>query len=233
MSVTYRLVPNRLGNGDHDYLTKTRSTLKVSYEQLIEDMIEYHSTVTRSDIMAVMEIFHDVVAKHLLDGVFVSTPLVNLRPSVKGRIAINGSTGEPLEIIAKVHAGSFLRRTMEQASLSKLPTGVLGSPAPMFYVDDTTGQFNQVLTSGGKGQLQGERMKFDTSDPAQGVFLVDTQSGSAEKVETAGLISGAVIALILPATLVAGTDYELEVRALNESNGELRTGKLPFELTAA
>jgi len=222
-----------LNNGDHDYLTRTRPTLKVSYEQLIEDMIQYHSTVTRSDIVAVMEIFHDVVANHLLDGAFVNTPLVNLRPSVKGRIAINGSTGEPLEIIAKVHAGSFLRRTMEQASLSKLPTGLQGRPAPMFYIDDAAGQFNQVLTRGGNGQLHGERMKFDASDPEQGVFLVDTGNGNAEKAEPVGLITGSVIALTLPATLVAGTEYELQVRSINESNGELRTGKLPFDLTAA
>ncbi len=85
-----------------------------------------------------------------------------------------------------------------------------------------------MLTPGGMGRLYGARLKFDPSDPRQGIFFI-----AADKTETragcaAENVPQQLIFLIPP--LLAGT-YTLEVRNLAEDSLALRRGSLGYALT--
>jgi hypothetical protein len=63
--------------------------------------------------------------------------------------------------------------------------------------------------TGGMGQITGYRLRFDPSDPTQGIFFVN---GSATRVTVAGKNDPSELIFLIPASLTPG-DYSLEVRS--------------------
>jgi hypothetical protein len=77
------------------------------------------------------------------------------------------------------------------------------------------------MTPGGMGQLAGEQLKFDPTDPAQGIFFV-AADGSEARVEVVDKNTGGELIFLIPASLTSA-DYTLVVRS-HLNFGELRSG---------
>ena len=105
------------------------------------------------------------------------------------------------------------------------------APLPQRYADTRSGTFNEALTPGGTGWLQGQRLSLDPRDPQQGVFLVHTVDKTVTRVEEVTKCAGTEILFLVPA-LPAG-NYQLEVRAAFNDNGDIRTGTLEPRLTVS
>jgi hypothetical protein len=105
----------------------------------------------------------------------------------------------------------------------------VSEPNSTEYLDFASGTKNSTLTPGGPGQLTGHRLKFDTSDPQQGIFFVAGDS-SETQVSVVMRNKPAELMFIVPESLAAG-DYALEVRASMSDGGEVRSGALRHTLT--
>jgi hypothetical protein len=80
------------------------------------------------------------------------------------------------------------------------------------------------------GQLVGHRLKFDSQDPAQGIFF-RAAAGGETRVAVVGQNVPTGLIFMIPAELDAG-DYTLEVRAVFGGD-DLRAGALEAPLTVA
>ena len=171
----------------------------------------------------------DSIQALLLDGMNVNTPIANFRPSITGNFTDQSDSFDPARhrVVVRVSSGKNVRKTMHDARVGK----VLGSkpkPQPVTYVDVATEERNGTITPDRPGRLIGENLRYDVTDPEQGIFFIDS-SDTATRVEELVWGQPAHLAFIVP-TLAAGT-YKLEVRAVPEGNHELRVGVLDNELT--
>jgi hypothetical protein len=121
--------------------------------------------------------------------------------------------------------GPRLRRSMQQAQVQKQEGGE-HLPRPLDYTDLNSGELNSQVTPGGMAQLTGYRLKFDPSDPNQGIFFVN---GSPTRVSIVGKNGPSELMFLVPPDLTPG-DYNLEVRS-TMGNGTVRTGVLAETLT--
>jgi hypothetical protein len=98
------------------------------------------------------------------------------------------------------------------------------------FKDVTSDTLDESVTPGGAAVLTGSRLKYDTSDPAQGIFFVPA-NGTASKVSTIVTMQPFRIVFMVPQGLVTG-EYTLEVRAILKGTKDLKKGVLKDILTA-
>lgn len=232
MASHFRPEPNRFDPETRDYVPISHSSNSVNEEQFFLEADEYHSTLTPVDLRAAFEVIKATAARMVRQGRNVNTSLFKIRNSTRGRISLNG-TSAPVESSVSLIPGVVLVEAAKQNIPVRTAYGPLDRPGVLFYADDLSGMFNRVATIGGQGQLIGERMRFDPSDPNQGVFLVDVESGEAFK---AGVSSGSIepgsMTITIPSSLVAGRTYALEVRSIFENTSILVTGRMYYTLIA-
>jgi hypothetical protein len=101
---------------------------------------------------------------------------------------------------------------------------------PVQYLSLSNGHTPNTLTPGGMGKLIGERLRYEPSDPAQGLFLI-AADGSERRLPTDGVILPGSVVFMIPADLAPGA-YRLEVRVRFEPE-TLSLGRLKDVLTAA
>lgn len=232
MTLNYYLLPNRFDSEARDYTTKVRRARVYDLDAFITEMVRYHSTHTEADFHGSFKVEMATAIRLVQDGCHINTPLYSIRPTLRGRVSVNGASLPPLVANATISPGPALRAAMNSVEIFRLPTFSAERSAPLFYVDDRTHEVNKIITIGGRGQLLGERMRFDPSDPNQGIYLIDRESGAALQVETGGSIDPARITVLAPAGLVAGKSYIFEVRNILDASGDLRIGRLVYDVVA-
>ena len=103
-------------------------------------------------------------------------------------------------------------------------------PHPLEYIDLNSGATNSVLTPGGLGLLLGYRLRFEVSDPAQGIVFLDPEGGETG-VQVVATNTPRELVFLVPA-LASGT-YKLEVRAGFCDDKDVRCGALSPKLAVA
>ncbi len=176
-----------------------------------------------------LEDFFGIVGEMLQDGAHVNTPLVNFRTSIKSTFSgpLDGFDPSRHEVVTRVVPGKRLRKVLSAgARVLKLDPAALAL-LPLQYLDANTGAADSTLTPAGMGQLGGRHLKFDPSDPAQGVFFV-ASDGRETRVEVVGRNKPSELSFLVPA-LAAG-EYTLQVRAAYNGNPQVRQGQLAAKL---
>lgn len=206
------------------------------------DEMEWHSsTLTKTDMLAVMESHERAIIRALLKGKRVVTNLIHYQLSVKG---VFTDLDDPLEekrhtIGPSVSAGPVLKREINNNTVA---VERLASTKPKPRLDNYTNLHNSdpntVLTPTYMARLRGDKLGFDMGDPEQGLFLVPQANGSgaltdpsAIRVEDVARLTNREIIFRVPDTLPAGL-YRLEVRRRFGQNS-LRTGMLDEPLTVS
>ena len=230
MPINYVLFENNLTSDPDDYMAMVRATGTAELNDIIERIIQQGSTVTRPDIVSVLEDFFTAVENMTLEGMNVNTPVANFGASIKGIFEGQDDMFDASrhQLTATVSPGKRFRKIIsEQGTVSK-QEAVKPKPNPQDYTDINTEARNSVLTPGGMGQLVGHRLKFDPADTDQGIFFV-ASDGSATKVVVVGKNKPGGLIFMIP-TLPAG-EYTIEVRAA--FGDEIRSGALDATLTVA
>ncbi len=230
--ITFVLLENHLTTDPDDYMAVVQPSGTATQEDVIEHIIQQGSTVTRADILSVIEDHATAVIYLVLDGKTVTTPLANFGVAIKGVFDGKGDSFDPSrhQLRGTVNAGKRYRKEVPNKAKTGKAEARLPAPNPEEYNDLNTGERNGVLTSAGMGQNIGHRLKFDPADDNQSIFFV-AEDGSATKVEVAGRNKPAELMFLIP-TLASG-DYQLEVRAAVYDSQQVRTGTLPMTLTVS
>lgn len=226
MSIKYYLQPNPITPDPNDQSARVSSNKVHDLNSITDMMLKRGSTVTKADVLAVLDIFIDVVTDEIADGNSVNIPLVNIRPSVTGAFTNVGDSFDPSRHVkrASISPGVVLMNKMRAAKVEKIsqPT-----PAPVLieFADVNTNLTNSMLTPGNIGRIMGEELKFNPANADEGIFFVDS-ANVPTKVVTIDVRTEGRLSFMIPSNLTTGS-YRLEVRkAYGTTNVVVRTGSL-------
>jgi len=231
MAVHYTLHENHLLSDPGQRVARVRRHDPLGLEALADQIIQRGSTVSRADILSVLEDYHAAIENLLRLGMSINTPTANFRVGIQGIFEGDEDGFDPNRhrAMARVSAGRRLRRGLEHCEVVKDEVPIL-MPKPLTYADIVSGTKNQVLTPGEGALLTGYRLRFEQGDPEQGIFLI-AEDGTETLVERLIKVMPSEVSLIAPA-LSAGT-YALEVRANVNGNGKILSGRLKTPLTVS
>lgn len=227
MPINYALFENHLTTDPTDYTAQVKITSSVDLDGIVQRILDQGSTVTRPDILAVLEDAIKASESILLEGSRLNFGgLVDLYPRIRG--VFNGLTDsyDPARHSVEVGAtsGSRVRKTVrEQAQVHKQET-IKPSPAPIEYLDVNSGQINTTYTPNGIGQISGHRLKFDETQADEGIFFIADGDSTVTKVSIVQKNKPGQLVFMVPA--LTGDDYWVEVRARLQGGTELRKGRL-------
>jgi len=232
MSIKYALFENHLTTDPNDYAAQVQITDSVELDALAQRVIDQGSTVTKADVLAVLEDVIKATEGYLLDGVRVNFGgLCDLYPRLRG--VFNGITDtyDPARHQIDVGASPGIRvrsAVRSGASIQKVEA-LKKLPALLEYFDLASGEINATVTPGTIGTINGHRLKFDAGAADEGVFFIAADGSAAEFKATAVQKNKPGQLVFLVPTLGASPDYTLEVRA--RFGSDLRTGRLSATLT--
>jgi hypothetical protein len=230
----YSLIENLLTPEQDDFMAHVTDVRSYSIDEIIERMLKRGTLLTKADISAVLEVYHDVIADIIEDGGAIHTPLINTMPSIPGvfKGAEDSFDVNRHQTKVNVNPGKLLREAATKIKVTKVH---IDDPAPYILEvkDILSGKVNEVLTNGGVVQLSGGRLKFYNDKPENGVFLID-ENKKEIRCEVIVENKPARIIAVIPAG-IPKTVYKLEVRtsysaSLKESK-TLKTGQFHKHLT--
>ena len=227
MSINYALFENHLTSDPDDYAAQVKITGSAGLEVVAQRMIDQGSTVTKPDILAVLEDAIKAIESCLLDGYRVQLGgLCELFPRIKG--VFNGITDtfdvSRHRVDVGANPGARVRRTVrEGATVTKTET-IKPAPALLEYVDLGSGETNGSITSGNIGTINGHRLKFDPDQNDNGIYFVNIDNAAEVKVTTIQKNKPGQLVFLAP-SMPTG-QYYLEVRTRFRDSAELRTGRL-------
>lgn len=231
--IRYSLVENTVTTDPNDYYPQVLIARSVNTEALVERILSMGSTVNKADILAVLEQFYQAVEALVLEGARVNVAgIVDVSPRMRG--VFDGITDnyDPARHQVSVTAapGARLRESIRAKAQVAKEESSKPSPSPLQYADTGTGTTDDILTPGNIGTLNGARLKFDTSKPDEGVYLLPTSGGAAVQITTFQRNKPGQLIFLVPTPLASG-DYFIEVRARINNGNELRSGRLESVLT--
>jgi hypothetical protein len=231
MSVKFYLRPNKLGTAPGTQSAHVMSPNVLNSEHIIQEILQRHSTITEADVRAVLTVFYTVVSDEVAEGNTVNLPIVNLRPGITGTFESKTDRFDPTRHKGKVRASAGILVKQKVAGLkfvkaNKPPR----APLPVMFKDVSSEQ-SGILTPGSIGIIYGEELKFNPSNPIEGIFLI-SQDGEEIKITHVATRTLKKLMFQIPDSLSPGK-YTIEVRrAFGTINPILRSGMLraPFEV---
>jgi len=227
MSINYALYENHLTTDPADFAAQVEITASADAETIATRMIEQGSTVTKADILAVIEDLVQATESFLLEGYRINMAgLFELFPRIKG--IFNGASDnfDPARHQLDVAANPGIRVRDDiraNGSVVKQET-ILPAPAPIEYVDTGWGETNGRVTPGNIGTVNGHRLKFDDTQADEGIYFINESTSAETKVTDVQKNKPGQLVFLVPALPVAG--YYLEVRAQFSKDGPVRAGRL-------
>lgn len=237
MTFKYKLHTNPLTDNENQYRAIVDFDKTLGREQLIDKMELRGSTITRADIVAVLDELDRAVIDALLDGKQVNTGLILFTASIKGVFIgvddVFNTTRHTLELRVRPTV-QFKKKIKAGAQFKKMPS-IEPTPVVKSYHNLYNLGADTVLSPAHTAQLKGRNLLFNRSDPQQGVFLTPQKTGvplvddTPIRVEEVSRLTPGEIIFRVPDTLLPGR-YKLEVKAVFGAE-DLRTGALKKILT--
>lgn len=231
MAIQYSIHKNNLVDpSGSDYWAMVHYLGTADMDRVMERMMQRGSGVTRQDALAALSLYHSTVEMMVLEGYRVVTPLATFGARIKGRFDHPEDSFSSIrhKIEAAVSAGADIRRAVQEKAQLAQQEANKPQPRPEAFFDPISGERNSRVNPGRVGQVTGHRLKFDETDPAQGVFFI-AADGSASRAEVLVMNTPRKLIFEAPAELAAG-EYILEIRS-TMGNGTVRSGRLVDVLT--
>jgi hypothetical protein len=232
----YHLVENPMTPAPDDAMAQVVNLRSYTDDQIADLMLKRGTLLTKADILAVLQVYREVIADLVEDGCAINTQLFNVIPSIPG--VFNG-IGDSFDSSrhktqANINPGIIIREAARRIKTRKVQ---VADPVPYILEvkDIVSGSINETLTPGGVIQLRGSRLKFIESSTDNGIFLLSEDHGEIKLTVIAENKPARLMAM-LPASLASGT-YMLEVRTTYSSGGtheskQLKTGRFIKPLVA-
>jgi hypothetical protein len=207
----YHLVENLMTAATDDYMAQVVNIRSYTNEEIADLMLKRGSLLTLADVLAVLEIYREVILDLIEDGNGITTPLFNVIPSIPG--VFHGAGDSFDETRHHTHVNMNQGIDVRKVA-SKIKTRKVQVADPVPYIvevkDIVSGSVNEHLTPGGVIQLRGSRLKFIEANATNGVFLLNI-TGAQYKASVIVENKPGRLIVMLPADLPPGT-YILEVR---------------------
>lgn len=218
MTLKYSLTENLLTERPDDYSAITQSGKSIDQNGLIERILKRGTSLTRTDVMAVMNAMNETVAEGVESGDTFTLPLMNTSFSISGVFdsPLDTFDGNRHKLNVNLTKGVALRDAEKKVKLEK--TNV---PAPLPQIqevkDSVSGTVNERLTAGGVAELRGYNLKIDGDNPSCGLWFV-AADGQETKAATIIENKPSKIIAMIPA-LTAGS-YQVKVATQFSGGGK-------------
>ncbi len=235
MAIRYALYENLLTTDPDDYAAHVEITASADLDTIADRMVAQGSTVTRADILAVLENAITATEALLLQGYRLNFGgLADLYPRLIGTFEGITDTFDRARHRVDVGGcpGSRVRNTVRANATVEKVESAKPSPSPLEYKDIFTGEINQTVTLANIGSLAGNRLKFDATKADEGIFFVPLSGDPDRKVDTVQKNKPGQLVFLNLDSLGPG-DYYIEVRARVDGGKELRTGRLDIPVNVA
>lgn len=235
MTINYELRENHLTSDPNDYYAGVQTSGSVDLDAIVQRMIDQGSTVTKADILAVLEDAIKASESYLLDGFRVNFGgFCELFPRIGG--VFNGledsfdSSRHHIDLGA--NPGIRVRKTIRQNAEIAKQEATVPKPNPVEYIDLATGEVNDSVTMGNIGTLNGHRLKFNPDQPDEGIFFMDTDSDEEHKVTAVQRNKPSQLVFLVPTLTPELAECKIQVRKrFGDADSELRTGTLDAVLS--
>jgi hypothetical protein len=230
----YHLVENLMTAAQDDCMAQVVNVRSYTNEEIAELMLKRGTLLTKADILAVLEVYREVILDLIEEGSAINTPLFHVSPSISGVFDGAGDSYDETRhhTHANINPGVDVREAVKKIKTRKVQ---VADPIPYIVEvkDVVSGSVNDKLTPGGVMQLRGSRLKFVETNPLNGVFLLLEIGGETNLPVIVENKPGRLI-VMLPAYLAPGS-YTLEVRTTfshgNKESKQLKTGRFIKILT--
>lgn len=231
MSIQYSLIPNHLTDNPDDHMAIVQDQTARDLDDIIEEMDFRGSTLTKEDILSVIEGYHTVIAKFLEDGDRINTPLFRTSTSISGVFedASDRFDSSRHYVRLNVNPGPRIGEISGELSVEKVQATRI-RPVLQTFRDYTTESKNDTITPGAPAELRGSHLKVDPQAADQGIFFI-ASDGTETKVQTIMRNMPSNLIFMVPEGLASG-DYELEVRTILRDHTDISTGELEDKLVA-
>jgi len=231
--ISYALYKNLLQNGKGYYRAQVQPLRRCGLDEVIERMVQHGSTLTKQDVMAVLDEFFNTVGLLVLEGNNVVTPLANFSVSIKGNFISNDDSFDPSRhrVEAIVNPNQTYRRLIQSKVQVQQQQASRPMPQPEEYLNpNNNGTGPDQLVPGGGAILRGHQLQFDPAATEQGIYLANGD-GSSTRAEVILRNTNRELSFLVPAGLHPGP-YTVEVRVRYGSE-RLRSGRLEQTLAVA
>ena len=217
MTLKYSLTENLLTERPDDYAGIIQGGKSIDQSGLIERILRRGTSLTRTDVMAVMNAINETVAEGVENGDTFTLPLMNTSFSISGvfESPLDTFDGNRHKLNVNLTKGVLLRDAEKKVKLEK--TNV---PAPLPQIqevkDSVSGTVNERLTAGGVVELRGYNLKIDGDNPSCGLWFV-ASGGQETKAATIIENKPSRILAMIPA-LTAGS-YQVKVATQYSGGG--------------
>ena len=175
MAVRYFIQKQKMLGND---VLVPRVALKGSYDKnmLINRMLDMGSTITKADILAVLNNFEKAVKNICLEGSKVTIgEFMQFTPAMSGKFEseLDGFDPSKHELYVTAQISSVFNKDFElNASCEKI-SSVEKKPNLIQVTDVETGELNKVVTKGHIVSIGGENLKFDELAPDEYLRFVN------------------------------------------------------------
>ncbi|MDR8393324.1 DUF4469 domain-containing protein [Aliifodinibius sp. S!AR15-10] len=231
MALQFYLRPNHMTDDPNNYIAVSRNPESYTLEDIFEHMTREGSTITKAEALAGFEEVTRGIIRLVAQGNSVITPLVNIRPTVRGVFDGKEDNFDPARHQVSINVSPGLRL---KGITNDIPTEKIAprerKPEPMHLHDSETDLQDQRVTPKGGARITGTLLKFDAKDPKQGIFFVNIDDNSEIPVESNMIKNKPKELVFINPDLETGM-YRLEVRSKIKDTSKIRKGILPEELT--
>ena len=215
VALTISVFKNNLATSPKPYFVRSCNAEVVDYDRLVDSMARGRTTISKVEILAVMQLYKEELLRQLSEGRKVKTPTGTFFLSAMGSLdspedpyAPGGDTNH------KVRLHHVADRGFEADALSELRIERAERP------DLSAPRILDARPAGGTGPgpartgeivvAKGLRLRFDPKDPRQGLFFLDA-SGKEERSAYYPLVKPGTVMCSVPERLAPGV-YALAVR---------------------
>ena len=233
--IKYALRENLLTAEPDDYMAQVTDAKAYSLDEIIDRMTRRGTTVTRTDIVAIMQLYADECAAIVEEGGCLNTPLVNTSYSITGVFSGEDDNFDKSHHTLKLNVtpGTLLKEAVKKAKTTKVESS--STDPYITKVSDKVTSSTSEIRAGSVMEILGSRLKFDAADSEQGVFAVSSSDGKAYRCPVVIENKPARVIVLLDASVPAG-EFTVEIRTKMGSTGHqlktLKTGRFRKTLTA-
>ena len=228
-TLKYHLIESKMKYAPGVYLAKPLLQNSCTFNKLIDNMLKRGTSLTKTDIVAVINLYYQECEAQIASGRPLNLPLFNGTPVISGTFTGPNDVFDSKRhsIKYRITPGIRMRKAITKLKTEKINYEPLLPVVTQFY-DVTSQSANTIVTPKGIEEIKGSSLKLKTNDLEQGIFFI-----APDKTE----FRIAVVALNKPAKLIfqipdlpAGK-YQLEVRVKFPNSSVLRILSLKKELT--
>ena len=217
MALKIAVVKNHLPACPSPFVVRSGNPDIVEYEKLIDNMAKGRTTLTKTDILAAMQLYREELQKQLSEGKTVKTPTGAFSLCAAGTMESLDESFLPRDL-SKNHDVRLHHRPekeFEESVLADLE--IIREERPDFSAPS----LRAILASGSETpgaicpgdivSVKGLRLRFDPKDSKQGLFFADASEAETRSPFYPMIQPGTIMASV-PAALAVGS-YAVILRA--------------------